>query len=104
MIALDGKDPQDKRSRLYTIREGFFDIWLAMNLSRGARRRLPFLLDFLSCFYPSVEDRNSKRTELRDALHEEGAVDALATLDYLSEVGAESEKASAKPDLAACRT
>ena len=24
--------PQDKRSRLYTIREGFFDIWLAMNL------------------------------------------------------------------------
>ena len=25
--------PRDGRSRLYTIREGFFDIWLAMNLS-----------------------------------------------------------------------
>ena len=33
------RHPRDRRSRLYTIREGFFDIWLAMNLSRGARKR-----------------------------------------------------------------
>ena len=44
------RHPQDKRSRLYTIREGFFDIWLAMNLSRGARKRLPFLLEFFNLF------------------------------------------------------
>ena len=30
------RHPRDRRSRLYTIREGFFDIWLAMNLSNLA--------------------------------------------------------------------
>ena len=54
------RHPRDRRSRLYTIREGFFDIWLAMNLSRGARRRLPFLLEFFSFFYPSIEARRGK--------------------------------------------
>ena len=65
-----------KRSRLYTIREGFFDIWLAMNLSRGARRRLPFLLDFFSLLYPSIAAREEKRRQLRAKLLEEGSADA----------------------------
>ena len=68
--------PRDRRSRLYTIREGFFDIWLAMNLSRGARRRMPFLLDFFSLFYPSIAAREEKRRQLREKLLEEGSVDA----------------------------
>ena len=89
--------PQDKRSRLYTIREGFFDIWLAMNLSRGARERLPFLLDFFTLYYPSIEEREKKRAELR-AKHGDG--DAEQALDYLSEVGPAEEKAVAKLDLA----
>ena len=55
------RHPRDRRSRLYAIREGFFDIWLAMNLSRGARKRMPFLLDFFSLFYPSIEAREEKR-------------------------------------------
>ena len=89
--------PQDKRSRLYTIREGFFDIWLAMNLSRGARERLPFLLDFFTLYYPSIEEREQKRAELR-AKYGDG--DAEQALDYLSEVGPAEEKAVAKLDLA----
>ena len=57
--------PRDGRSRLYTIREGFFDIWLAMNLSRGTRRRMPFLLDFFRLFFPSIAAREAKRLALR---------------------------------------
>ena len=94
------RHPQDKRSRLYTIREGFFDIWLAMNLSRGARRRMPFLLDFFSLFYPSYAAREDKRRQLRAKLQDEGSVDAERALDYLSEVGDEAERATAKFDMA----
>ena len=94
------RHPRDKRSRLYTIREGFFDIWLAMNLSRAARKRMPFLLEFFSLFYPSIEAREEKRLQLRAKLLEEGSVDAERTLDYLSEVGDEGERASAKFDMA----
>ena len=92
--------PRDRRSRLYTIREGFFDIWLAMNLSRSARKRMPFLLDFFSLFYPSIAARDEKRRQLRTRLLKEGSVDAERALDYLSEVGDEGERASAKFDMA----
>ena len=88
--------PRDGRSRLYAIREGFFDIWLAMNLSRGARTRLPFLLEFFRHFYPSVAEREKKRGELRERLIEEGGADTEQALDYLSEVGDEGERATAK--------
>ena len=94
------RHPRDRRSRLYTIREGFFDIWLAMNLSRGARKRMPFLLDFLSLFYPSIAAREEKRRRLREKLIEEGSPDAERALDYLSEVGDEAERATAKFDMA----
>ena len=92
--------PLDKRSRLYTIREGFFDIWLAMNLSRGARKRLPFLLEFFNVFYPTIDAREEKRRILRKKLIEEGSVDAERALDYLSEVGDEDERSIAKFDMA----
>ena len=94
------RHPRDKRSRLYTIREGFFDIWLAMNLSRGARRRLPFLLDFFRLFYPSYIAREEKRRQLRAKLRDGGSVDAERALDYLSEIGDEAERATAKFDMA----
>ena len=94
------RHPRDKRSRLYTIREGFFDIWLSMNLSRSARRRMPFLLEFFSLFYPSIAAREEKRRQLRAKLLEEGSVDAGKALDYLSEVGDEAERATAKFDMA----
>ena len=94
------RHPRDKRSRLYTIREGFFDIWLAMNLSRGARKRMPFLLDFFSFFYPSIAAREEKRRQLHTKLLEGGSADAERALDYLSEVGDEAERATAKFDMA----
>ena len=94
------RHPRDRRSRLYTIREGFFDIWLAMNLSRGARGRMPFLLEFFRLFYPSIADREKKRLELREKLLEDGGADATQALDYLSEVGDEGERATAKFDMA----
>ena len=94
------RHPRDRRSRLYTIREGFFDIWLAMNLSRGVRRRMPFLLEFFSLFYPSIAAREEKRCELREKILENGSVDAEKALDYLSEVGDEAERATAKFDMA----
>ena len=90
------RHPRDRRSRLYTIREGFFDIWLAMNLSRGARRRLPFVLEFFKLFYPSIADREKRRLELREKLIEDGGADTKQALDYLSEVGDEEERATAK--------
>ena len=94
------RHPRDRRSRLYTIREGFFDIWLAMNLSRGARKRMPFLLDFFSLFYPSIEAREEKRRQLHEKLREEGSTDAERALDYLSEAGDAGERATAKFDMA----
>ena len=94
------RHPRDRRSRLYTIREGFFDIWLAMSLSRGARRRMPFLLEFFSLFYPSIAAREGKRRQLHAKLLDEGSVDAEKALDYLSEVGDAGERATAKFDMA----
>ena len=94
------ENPEDKRSRLYRIREGFFDIWLAMNLSRSSRKRLPFLLEFFSLFYPSLDAREEKRRQLRTKLAEEGSADAEKALDYLSEVGSDKERATAKFDIA----
>ena len=103
------ENADDKRSRLYTIREGFFDIWLAMNVSRGARQRLPFLVEFFAQFYPSIEDRNRKREEYRKRLASGefdvphpviSPSDLRAGLDYLSDVGTDDERASEKLRLA----
>jgi DNA-binding MarR family transcriptional regulator len=58
--------PNDKRKQVYVIAEGFFDLWLWMNLSRGARERLPFILDFFAMFYPTWLEREKKRQELRE--------------------------------------
>ena len=94
------RHPEDKRSRLYTIREGFFDIWLAMNISRGARKRLPFLVEFFNLFYPDIEAREEKRRLLREKLSSQGGGDAEKALDYLSEIGDDKERAGAKFDMA----
>jgi len=103
------ENADDKRSRFYTIREGFFDIWLAMNVSRGARQRLPFLVEFFAQFYPSIEDRNRKREEYRRRLASGefdppqatvSPLDLRAGLDYLSEIGSDDERAREKIRLA----
>ncbi|MBK8040342.1 MAG: tetratricopeptide repeat protein [Verrucomicrobiaceae bacterium] len=92
---------QDKRVRRYTISEGLFDLWLYMNVSRGARERQPFLLDFFATFYPSYLSREKKRVELlEDAGKQEKRANALAALDTLSEIGTPFERARSKVVLA----
>ncbi|MEI8022179.1 MAG: AAA family ATPase, partial [Schlesneria sp.] len=90
-------NPDDKRSRLYAIREGFFDIWLAMNLSRKDRARLPILVECLAKFYPQLEDREKKRREYRQKW---GEPNAEAAMDLMSEIGSPEERVKSKLELA----
>lgn len=62
------QNPKDKRSRLYTINEGFFDLWLATSLSDKIRKRLPILIEFLSMFYSTL--RTSSETSQPSYLEE----------------------------------
>jgi len=90
-------NPDDKRSTLYTIREGFFDLWLAMNLSRTAARRIPFLSDFFASYYQLEEERRRKRKEYLARLKAgEFNPDAAESLSYLSNVGEPHEMAAEK--------
>ena len=97
--------PKDKRSKIYRIKEGFFDIWLSMNESRQQRKRLPALTEFFELWYER-EEREDKRRALIDRLLA-GDLPAqdksihTATLDYLSDAGSEDEKIAAKLRLAA---
>ena len=94
-------NPEDKRSRIYTIREGFFDLWLAMNLSRADRARIPFLVEFFETWYRSMDEREEKRKSLYALLEQpEKTHEAVAALDHLSEVGTPDERAQAKVKLA----
>ncbi len=90
-------NPDDKRSTIYTIREGFFDLWLAMNLNRASARRIPFLSDFFAAFYQQDEERRKKREEYWRRLNAgEFNPDAAESLSYLSTVGESHEQATEK--------
>ncbi len=94
-------NPDDKRSRIYTIREGFFDLWLAMNLSRADRTRLPFLVEFFETWYRSIDERAAKRKSLYPLLEQPDTFEnAAAELDHLSETGTAEEQAEVKIQLA----
>ncbi len=97
-------NPDDNRSRLYRIKEGFFDIWLAMNESRANRKHMPFLVNFLSLWYASQQERENKRQQLTQQLNElkqQGKNNALKVLDYLAEVSPQTdEKQQTKVELA----
>lgn len=62
------QNPKDKRSRLYTINEGFFDLWLATSLSDKIRKRLPILIEFLTMFYSTrrTSSENSQPSYLEE--------------------------------------
>ena len=90
-------NPDDKRSFIYTIREGFFDLWLAMSLSRSARQRIPLLTDFFASFYEQDESRRRKREEYWQRLEAgEFDPDAAENLSYLSTLGQPHEQAAEK--------
>ncbi|MDP3480278.1 MAG: tetratricopeptide repeat protein, partial [Desulfoprunum sp.] len=93
--------PLDKRSRLYRIKEGFFDLWLAMSGSRAVRKRLGYLVKLFEIWYQDRMARDKKRLELRQQFEVEpkpaGAQENnLVYLDYLADLGDCDERCEAK--------
>ena len=104
LVAID--NPEDRRSKLYRIKEGFFDLWLAMSESRQQRRYLGYLVDFFSQYYADKVDLEQKRQQLWQILQAPQTPPAqienhLELLGYLSEVGAPDEQVQTKIELAA---
>ena len=100
------ENPEDKRSRLYRIKEGFFDLWLAMSESRQNKKRLPYLVDFFRIFFQKLSERENKREQLignctSPECIEKRKENDFELLDYLSELGDTSEKLIEKTRLAA---
>ncbi|MCX5829777.1 MAG: tetratricopeptide repeat protein [Deltaproteobacteria bacterium] len=98
-------NPADKRSRLYRIKEGFFDLWLAMSESRVQHKKLPYLVNFFEVYYSDLRDRETKRRALWEKIEEEKKDDTQCKnsseiLAYLSDVGDADEKYQAKLELA----
>jgi len=98
-------NPLDRRSRIYRIKEGFFDLWLAMSESRAYRRKLGFLVEFFEVYYRDAEERERKRAELWHGIETFGAEKAkqenlYEVLDYLSDVGDAGERCQTKLELA----
>jgi tetratricopeptide (TPR) repeat protein len=98
------KNPQDKRSRVYRIKEGFFDLWLAMSESRMGRKRLGYLVKFFELYYLNRVEREKKRSELwqkieEDAKKQRKRDNDLEFLDYLSELGDGPERFQNKFEL-----
>ncbi|WXU00844.1 MAG: Photosystem I assembly protein Ycf3 [Catillopecten margaritatus gill symbiont] len=87
-------NPDDKRSRIYRIKEQFFDIWLAMNESRGNRKYIPYVLDFFSMWYPTKKERDLKSKALLKELKQDrenfNKNNIQESLEYLSESSSDS--------------
>lgn len=95
-------NPRDKRSRLYRIKEGFFDLWLAMSESRTHRKRLAYLSEFFEMYYSELAERERKRKELWQRLEKEPAAreNNIELLGYLSDLGGDIERLQTKLELA----
>ncbi len=98
-------NPADKRSRFYRIKEGFFDLWLAMSESRIHKTRLPYLVEFFRVYYQDRDEREKKREALlkigeSPEYKEREKENARKMLDYLSDIGNNSERFDAKMQLA----
>jgi tetratricopeptide (TPR) repeat protein len=99
------ENPADKRSSFYRIKEGFFDLWLAMSESRLHKIRLPYLVDFFNVWYWQETEREKKRQELLKSCESPECNDKvkennLEMLAYLSDVGNEDEKFVSKLEIA----
>jgi tetratricopeptide (TPR) repeat protein len=98
------ENPQDKRSRIYRIKEGFFDLWLAMSESRIQRKRLGYLVEFFEMYFNDLRERERKRWELWQQLETEKKEyvkkeNVLGMLDYLSDLGDEKERCQTKLEI-----
>jgi tetratricopeptide (TPR) repeat protein len=97
------ENPNDKRSRIYCIKEGFFDLWLAMSESRLHRRRLSYMTQFFEHYYRDRRERERKRVELWEKLEKDSGTvkeNSKELLAYLSDVGDLNEQCSSKIELA----
>ncbi len=97
-------NPDDKRSKIYRIKDGFFDLWLFMSESRANRRRFGYLVEFLAGYYTEPGERERKREELWSRLDTKGGTPAdtgniLSLIDHLSEIGEPDERFWAKLQL-----
>ena len=48
-------DPRDRRSRSYSLRDGFLDVWLAIHLNQSLRRRMVAICECLVAYYRKSE-------------------------------------------------
>jgi DNA-binding MarR family transcriptional regulator len=48
-------DPRDRRSRSYSLRDGFLDIWLAIHLNQALRRRMVDVCECLAAYYRKTD-------------------------------------------------
>jgi tetratricopeptide (TPR) repeat protein len=97
------ENPNDKRSRIYCIKEGFFDLWLAMSESRLHRKRLPYLAEFFELYYRDRRERERKREALWEKLEkdtETSKENSRELLAYLSDLGDVEERCCSKIELA----
>jgi len=99
-----GPHPQDRRSNIYVIKEGLFDLWLSMSQLRRQRKYLPYLVEFFEKWYRQKREREQKRQELNHQLEsiKQGTSPHENTkelLCYLSQIGESKEKFQAKAEL-----
>lgn len=90
---------QNKRSKVYFIREGFFDLWLAIGQLRQPKQFLPFIGEFLEKWCADETSRERKRQQLWHALQISEVDDIVSDvenaetlLNYLANIGPEEER------------
>ncbi|MCH7612794.1 MAG: AAA family ATPase, partial [Candidatus Marinimicrobia bacterium] len=95
----------DKRSKVYRIKEGFFDLWLAMSMSRV--HRFSFLAEYFERWYSDKNEREKKRTELWERIKansgkitEQIQKETDELLGYLSDIGSKDEQVQSKMEIA----
>ncbi|MBT3225941.1 MAG: ATP-binding protein [Deltaproteobacteria bacterium] len=91
--------PKNRRSKIFHIKEGFFDLWLAIGQLEDPKRFLPFLGEFLKKWYSSKTGREKKRQQLWHSLQISEAngntshIDNVESmLNYLANIGSEEEQ------------
>lgn len=91
--------PTNKRSNIYQIKEGFFDLWLAIGQLKNPKRFLPFLEEFLEKWYLDKSGRERKRQQLWHSLqiaevnkNISQIENAETLLHYLANIGNQEEQ------------
>ncbi|MCP4751784.1 MAG: ATP-binding protein [Proteobacteria bacterium] len=98
--------PTDKRSKIVIIKEGFFDLWLAIGQLQDPKKFLPLLAEFLEKWYSEKLGRERKRRQLWSSLQlldnkkqKSDVENAELFLSYLADMGTDEEKIQNKMEL-----